>query len=349
MKDTMKALLKLKPEKGLVMQEVPTPEIRDNEVLIKIKLASLCGTDLHYYTWDDFAKSALKPPIILGHEFMGEIVATGKSVTQYKPGMRVAAEGHLTCGICRNCRGSKRHLCPNTKGIGSQVDGAFAEFISIDAYNVVEIPASIPDEIASIADPLGNATHTVLAADVAGEDVLITGAGPVGLMATAIARKLGAKNIVITDLHDVRLDLAKRMGATYALNVKDKTLAQHLQSLQQEFNFHPEFTVGFEMSGHETAINAQLEALYPGAQLILLGIHAKEAKLDCNKIIFKGLNVQGIYGRKMFETWTKMIELLEAGLDVSPIITHHFAFDDYEKAFEVCKSGEAGKVIFHWW
>lgn len=344
----MKALVKLKPEKGLILQEVPKPTPKDHEVLIKIKISAICGTDLHFYDWDSFAQSIMTLPLIVGHEFMGEIVEVGKSVTHLKPGTRVSAEGHLTCGLCRNCRGSKRHLCPYAKGIGSQTNGAFAEYIAIDAFNVFEIPSNIPDEIAAICDPLGNATHTVLATDIAGEDLLITGAGPVGLMATAIAHKLGAKNIVVTDLSDLRLDLAKRVGATHALNVRNQSLEEHLQVLNRDSNFNPEFTVGYEMSGTEQATNTQINALYPGATLVLLGIHSRNSTLDFNNIIFKGLNLQGIYGRKMFETWIKMIELLESGLNVAPIITHHFEAKDFQAAFEACKIGAAGKVLLHW-
>lgn len=344
MEALMEALVKTKPGPGLLLAQMPIPEIAPDEILIKIKNTALCGTDLHIYEWDDWAARTLHPPLIIGHEFMGEIAQVGSMIKHLQVGQRVSGEGHLTCGICHNCRSGLRYLCPNTKGIGSHCNGAFAEYLVLPAINVIPLPESISDDIATILDPLGNALHSTLAFDIAGEDILITGAGPIGLMAGRIAQFIGAKRIFMTDINDYRLDLAKKLGLEHALNIRHQTLDDYLSG----FSPRPELRVGLEMSGNEQAIQSQLEHLYHGAKMILLGIPSKSITMNLDKIIFKGLTVKGIYGRKMFETWESMIALLEAGLDVSQVITHHFPARDYEKAFELIKTGQAGKVILNW-
>lgn len=343
----MKALIKLKSEPGLLLEEVPSPAVGDYDVLIRIKTTGICGTDLHIYDWNEWAQKTLPIPLIIGHEFVGEIVSLGKDVTHLKISDRVSGEGHITCGICRLCRGPNRHLCPNAKGIGIHRDGAFAEYLSLPAQNVVKVPQDISDDVAAILDPLGNAVHTLHTADVAGENVLITGAGPIGLMAVALLKQLGAHAIVVTDVNAYRLNLAKKMGATHTINVSD-TNGVPLDDVLKNLKLENAFTVGFEMSGKEGGIQTQLAHLAPGSTLSALGIPAKPICIDWNALIFKGITIQGIYGREMFETWTKMIALLQTGLDLSPLITHHFDYKDYKAAFEMAKSGEAGKVLLHW-
>lgn len=347
----MKALIKLKPEPGFSLEQVPMPLIGDQDVLIKINTTSLCGTDLHIYNWDDWAKKTLSLPLIPGHEFMGEIVKLGGNVSHLKVGDRVSGEGHLTCGICRLCRSPKKHLCANIQGLGIQRQGAFAEYLSLPARNVIELPDNISNDMGSILDPLGNAFHCVSSADIVGEDVLITGAGPIGLMSVALLKHLGTRTIVITDLNAYRLTLAKTMGATHVVNVKETTLDKFLASLSPKFKLSIEngFTDGLEMSGNIDAIHTQIEHLAPGSTLMALGISAKQMiSIDWNTIIFKGLTIKGIYGREMFETWTKIMALLQSGLDLSPLITHHFEANDFQKAFETAKSGQAGKILLHW-
>lgn len=340
----MKALVKLKPKRGLSLEDVSKPSISDTEVLIKIKTTSLCGTDLHIYEWDDWAKKTLRLPLIIGHEFVGEIVEVGKDVSHFKVGDRVSGEGHITCGECRLCRSAKRHLCPRTKGLGIQRNGAFAEYLSLPESNVIKVPTNIPQDIAAILDPLGNAVHTVLATDIISEDALITGSGPIGLMTLALLKHLGAKTIVITDINEYRLKLAEKMQATHAVNVKQTSLKEIMPSLSLEDGF----TVGFEMSGQESAIQSQMEMLAPGATLASLGLASGNICIDWNQLILKGLKFKGIYGRKMFETWAKMFNLLESGLDVSPVITHRFKAEEYEKAFELDREGLAGKILLEW-
>lgn len=340
----MKALLKLKPEPGLTLEEMPLPVVGDQDVLIKIKTSGICGTDLHIYDWNDWAQKTIPLPLIVGHEFMGEIASIGKDVYHLKEGDRVSGEGHITCGICRLCRSPKRHLCANAKGIGIHRNGAFAEYISLPAPNVVKVPQVIPDDIAAILDPIGNAVHTVHAADVVGEDVLVTGAGPIGLMVVALLKQLGAHSITVTDINPFRLDLAKKMGATNVINVKDSALEDFVNNLKLENGF----TVGFEMSGKPAGIQTQLALLAPGSTLAVLGVCDKLLTVDWNQIVFKGLNVQGIYGRELFETWVKMTALLQTGLNLAPLITHHYPYQDFQSAFQMAKSGEAGKVLLHW-
>lgn len=340
----MKSLVKAKKEPGIWMQDVPVPEYGVNDALIKIHKTAICGTDIHIYKWDDWAKATIPVPMTVGHEFYGEIVALGVEVQGLEVGQRVSGEGHLTCGRCRNCRAGTLHLCRNTVGVGVNRPGCFAEFLAIPASNVVVLPDNITGDQAAILDPLGNATHCALSFNVVGEDVLITGAGPIGIMATAIVRHIGARHVVITDVNDYRLDLAKKMGATRAVNVQKQSLA----SVMQEIGMVEGFDVGLEMSGNPMAFNTMLESMTHGGRVALLGIPPHEMAIDWNHVIFKGLHIKGIYGREMYETWYKMIAMLQSGLNISPVITHHFPVDDYQKAFEVMASGQSGKVILEW-
>lgn len=340
----MKALVKAHPERGIWMQDIPAPKVGHNDVLIKVRKTSICGTDLHIYNWDEWASKTVPVPMAVGHEFSGEIIEIGSEVTGYHPGDRVSAEGHVTCGYCRNCRAGRRHLCRNTVGIGVDRPGCFAELVSVPALNLFKLPDSIGDDIASILDPLGNATHATLSYDLVGEDVLITGAGPIGIMACAIARHVGARHVVVTDINDYRLDLARKMGATRAVNVK----SQDLEKVVAELKMREGFDVGLEMSGNADAFRSMLKTLHHGGKIALLGIPPKDFSIDWNAIIFKGLEIRGIYGRQMFETWYKMASMLESGLDVSSVITHDFPASEFEKAFSALSSGESGKVILNW-
>lgn len=340
----MKSLVKAKKEPGIWLQDVPVPEYGVNDVLIKIHKTAICGTDIHIYTWDDWAKATIPVPMTVGHEFFGEVVAVGNEVQGLKIGQRVSGEGHLTCGICRNCRAGKRHLCRNTLGVGVNRPGCFAEYLAIPASNVVVLPDNITGDQAAILDPFGNASHCALAFDMVGEDVLITGAGPIGIMAVAIARHIGARHVVITDVNEYRLKLAQKMGATKAVNVKN----QSLQTVMDELGMIEGFDVGLEMSGNPTAFNEMLNVMSHGAHIALLGIPEHETAIDWTKVIFKGLIIKGIYGREMYETWYKMISMLQSGLNITPVITHHFPIDEYEQAFELMASGQSGKVILDW-
>ena len=340
----MKSLVKAKREPGIWLQDVPKPTCGVNDVLIKIGKTAICGTDIHIYAWDDWAQATIPVPMTVGHEFYGEIVEVGSEVKGMKPGQRVSGEGHLTCGHCRNCRAGRRHLCRNTEGVGVNRAGCFAEYLVIPSSNVMLLPDNITAEQASILDPLGNATHCALAFNVVGEDVLITGAGPIGIMAVAILRHIGARHIVITDVNDYRLDLARKMGASHAVNVKH----QRIQDVMDELGMTEGFDVGLEMSGSPTALNEMVKAMNHGGQIAMLGIPPKETAIDWNNVIFKGLVIKGIYGREMFETWYKMIAMLQSGLDVSPVITHRFPVKDYQEAFQIMASGQSGKVISDW-
>ena len=340
----MKSLVKAKREPGIWMEDVPKPECGVNDVLIKIGQTAICGTDIHIYLWDAWAQATIPVPMTVGHEFYGEIVEVGREVKGLKPGQRVSGEGHLTCGFCRNCRAGRRHLCRNTEGVGVNRPGCFAEYLAIPATNVMVLADNITADQASILDPLGNATHCALAFNVVGEDVLITGAGPIGIMAVAILRHIGARHIVITDVNDHRLALARKMGASHAVNVKH----QSLQTVMDELGMVEGFDVGLEMSGNPSAFNEMVNAMNHGGKIALLGIPPKETAIDWNQVIFKGLVIKGIYGREMFETWYKMIAMLQSGLDVSPVITHHFPVADYQKAFEIMASGQSGKIILDW-
>jgi len=342
--DNMKAIVKLKPETGIWMEEVPIPGIGHNDVLIQVIKTAICGTDIHIYNWDEWSRKTIPTPMTIGHEFVGIITDVGSEVRGLKTGDRVSAEGHITCGHCRNCRAGKRHLCRNTIGVGVNRPGCFAEYISVPASNVFIVPETINDEIASVLDPLGNAAHTALSFDLVGEDVLITGAGPIGIMAVAIARHVGARYVVITDVNDYRLALAARMGATAAINVTRTSIADTMKQLEMKEGFD----VGLEMSGNIQAFRDLLQAMNYGGRVALLGIPVGEVSLDLTQIILKGLKLKGIYGREMFETWYKMTSMLQSRLDISPVITHRFAVDDFAQAFDVMRSGQAGKVIMDW-
>jgi threonine 3-dehydrogenase len=340
----MKALVKAKSERGIWMQDIPPPEVGHNDVLIRVNRSAICGTDIHIYQWDDWAQHTIPVPLAVGHEFSGTIVECGIEVRGFEPGDRVSAEGHITCGVCRNCRAGRRHLCMNTKGVGVNRPGAFAEYIAVPAFNVFKLPEAITDDMASILDPFGNATHTALSFDLVGEDVLITGAGPIGIMAVAIARYAGARHVVITDVNDYRLDLARKMGASAALNVTHDSIDDTMQALGMEEGFD----VGMEMSGNPTAFRDLLRTMHHGGKVALLGIPPDDTAIDWNQVIFKGLILKGIYGREMFETWYKMSSMLQSGLNIEPVITHHFGIDDFQPAFELMESGQSGKVILHW-
>jgi len=340
----MRALVKAKPERGIWLEEIDKPTVGHNDVLIRVKKTAICGTDIHIYQWDDWASNTIPVPLAVGHEFYGEVVECGVEVKGFEAGDRVSAEGHVTCGVCRNCRAGRRHLCMNTSGIGVNRAGAFADYISVPAFNVFKLPDAISDEMASILDPLGNATHTALSFDLVGEDVLITGAGPIGVMAVAIAKYAGARHIVITDINDYRLDLARKMGASVALNVTTGSLDDTMQELGMEEGFD----VGMEMSGNPSAFRDMLRAMHHGGKIALLGIPPEEMAIDWTEVIFKGLRIKGIYGREMFETWYKMSSMLQSGLNIEPIITHRFPLADYEEAFHLMESGQSGKIILSW-
>ncbi len=340
----MLALVKKERKPGLWMEQVPAPEIGPQDVLIKVRRSAICGTDVHIYNWDQWAEATIPVPMIVGHEFMGEVAAVGEEVSDFQVGDRVSGEGHITCGHCRNCRAGKRHLCPNTVGVGVNRPGSFAEFVSIPAENVYKLPDAVPDEIGAILDPFGNAAHTALSFDLVGEDVLITGAGPIGCMAAAIARRAGARHIVVSDLNEYRLALARAMGATRTLDVS----REKLDRVMDELGMTEGFDVGLEMSGCGAALKDMLRTMIHGGKVALLGILPGEIALDWNQIIFKGLTLKGIYGREMFETWYKVTAMIQSGLDVSPVITHRFPIAEFEKGFETMRSGKSGKVILEW-
>ena len=340
----MRALVKAKREPGIWMQEVEMPEYGLDDVLIKIEKTAICGTDIHIYSWDAWAQATIPVPMTVGHEFYGKIEAVGSNVKGLKPGQRVSGEGHITCGLCRNCRAGQRHLCRNTLGVGVNRPGCFAEYLSIPASNVLALPDNVSGDQAAILDPFGNATHCALAFNVVGEDVLITGAGPIGIMAVAIMRHIGARHVVITDVNDHRLELARKMGATRAINVKH----QSISDVMDEIGMLEGFDVGLEMSGNSMALNEMVKVMNHGGNIALLGIPPQETAIDWSQVIFKSLVIKGIYGRKMFETWYKMIAMLQSGLDISPVMTHNFPLDDYQAAFELMASGQSGKVIIDW-
>jgi threonine 3-dehydrogenase len=340
----MKALCKLKPEPGIWMTDIPVPDIGVNDVLVKIKKTAICGTDIHIYHWDEWAKATIPVPMAVGHEFMGEIVALGDEVAGLKIGDRVSGEGHITCGHCRRCRAGEQHLCRNTIGIGVNRQGCFAEYLAIPGSNIFKLPEEISDEVGSILDPLGNATHTALSFDMVGEDVLITGAGPIGIMAVAIAKKIGCRNVVISDVNDYRLGLAKKMGADRVVNVMHESIVD----VMPELNIKEGYDVALEMSGNPRALNDLLRSINHGGQIAMLGIQPQDTAINWDQVIFKGLTIKGIYGREMYETWYKMSSLIQAGLDVTPVITHRFPIDEFQKGFDVMAGGEAGKVILNW-
>lgn len=340
----MKALYKKHAKPGIWMESVPVPSAETNEVLIKIHKTGICGTDLHIYNWDGWAQRNIHVPRIIGHEFVGEIVAIGPGIDGFEIGDRVTAEGHITCGICRNCRAGKKHLCHKTIGIGGGRDGAFAEYLIMPAANLWKVHPDISSEVAAIMDPFGNAVHAALSFDLIGEDVLITGAGPIGAMAAAVCRFAGARHVVITDINDYRLELASTMGVTRAVNVTHNSI----DSIINELKMSNGFDVGLEMSGNPTALNDMITHMYHGGHIGLLGFLPPNTKINWDDIIFKGLHLKGIYGREMFATWYKMSQILRSGLDISKVITHIYKVDEYQEAFAVVHSGECGKVILEW-
>jgi threonine 3-dehydrogenase len=344
MQTTMKALVKSKATTGIWMEEVPIPECGPNDLLIKIRKTAICGTDIHIYKWDDWAKKTIPVPMVVGHEFSGVVAKVGSHVQGFEIGDRVSGEGHIVCGYCRNCRAGRRHLCRNTKGVGVNRTGAFAEYLVIPAFNAFRLPEGISDDIAAFLDPLGNATHTVLSFDLVGEDILITGAGPIGCMAVAICKHVGCRRLVITDINPYRLELARKMGADLAIDPREMTPKQSMSVL----GLKEGFDVGFEMSGNSHAFGQLIGAMNHGGRIGLLGIPPNNAAIDWNDVIFKGLTIKGIYGREMFETWYKMASMLLSGLDMSPILTHHFPIDSYQEGFETMLSGQSGKVILNW-
>jgi threonine 3-dehydrogenase len=340
----VKALVKAKPAPGLWAEDVEQPLPGPDDVLIKIRKTSICGTDLHIRAWDAWAQQTIPVPMVVGHEFMGHVAALGSDVEGIEVGQRVSGEGHITCGHCRNCRAGRRQFCRNHVSVGVTRPGAFGEYFVLPAQNVFVVPDHIDDDMAAVLDPLGNATHTALRHDLVGEDVLITGAGPIGMMAAAIARHVGARHVVITDLNDSRLVLAAKLGATRTVDVSREELAP----VMDELGMTEGFDVGLEMSGAESALNQLLDAMNHGGSVALLGLPAGPLTLDVNDVIFKGLHLQGIYGRRIFETWYKMAAMLQSGLDVGSIITHHFPVSQFEEAFDVVAAGECGKVILDW-
>lgn len=342
--ETMKALVKSKPEKGLWLEDVPIPEIGHNEVLIKIVKTAICGTDVHIYNWDEWSQQTIPIPMPIGHEFVGRIEKTGSHVFDFNPGDLVSGEGHLICGHCRNCLAGRRHLCMDTRGVGVNRPGAYAEYLAIPVTNVWYCDTTIPLDILACFDPLGNATHTALSFDTLGEDVLITGAGPIGCMAASIARHSGARHIVVTDINPYRLALAEKAGATVTVDVRKR----RLEDVQAELGMKEGFDVAMEMSGNPAALNAILDNMCHGGKIALLGIMPQKTEIDWNKVVFNMLTIKGIYGREMYETWYKMTSMIQTGLDISGLITHKFHYTEFKKGFDVMRSGQSGKVILDW-
>lgn len=341
---TMRALVKKHAKPGLWLDEAPIPTIGINDVLIKVLRTGICGTDVHIYNWDAWAQKTIPVPMTVGHEFVGQIVEVGSNVKDFHPGEIVSGEGHVVCGHCRNCLAGRRHLCKDTKGVGVNRPGAFADYLSLPMTNVWVHDPAIPRDVQSIFDPFGNAVHTALSFDVLGEDVLITGAGPIGIMAAAVVRHAGARHVVITDVNPYRLELAKKMGVTLALDVREHTLAD----AQKRLGMKEGFDVGLEMSGNEKAFREMLANMCHGGKIAMLGIPEKEIAIDWTTVVFNMLTIHGIYGREMYETWYKMTVMLQSGLDISPVITHRFAAEEFEKGFEAMRSGQSGKVILTW-
>jgi len=340
----MKALVKAHSEPGLWMEHVPVPEPGPTDVLIKVRKSAICGTDVHIWKWDDWAKATIPVPMVVGHEFVGEIVETGTAATKYTVGARVSGEGHIVCGVCRNCRAGRGHLCRNTKGVGVNRPGSFAEYLCIPESNVVPIPPEIPDEVAAIFDPFGNAVHTALSFDLVGEDVLVTGAGPIGIMGALVAQRAGAQRVVITDINPYRLDLARRLGVQHVVKADEEAL----DSVMARIGMTEGFDVGLEMSGAPPAMRDMIHYMNNGGKVALLGIAPQGFAVDWNEVIFKMLHIKGIYGREMYETWYKMIALVRGGLDLSGLITHRIGIDDYTTGFAAMISGDAGKVVMDW-
>jgi len=341
---TMSAIVKAAGEKGLVMQKVPIPEPGPNEVLVKIKKTSICGTDVHIFNWDEWAQNTIKPPLVIGHEFVGKIEGLGSNVRGFKVGQRVSGEGHVVCGVCRNCLAGRRHYCPHTVGVGVQRNGAFAEYLCIPADNVWLASDDISDDVTSCFDPLGNAVHTALSFDLTGEDVLITGAGPIGIMAATVCRHVGARYVVITDINPYRLKLAEKMGVDRTVNVKEENLGE----VMRELGMKEGFDVGLEMSGSPVAFKDMVDHMFNSGSIALLGLLPSDTRIDWNKVIFGCLKLKGIYGREMYETWYKMTAMLQSGLNIDEVITHRYDARDFEKGFEAMNSGNSGKVVLDW-
>ncbi len=340
----MKALVKRERAPGLWLEDIEVPRIGINDVLIRVEKTGICGTDLHIYNWDDWAQKTIPTPMAIGHEFVGQVVETGSNVTDFFPGDLVSGEGHVVCGHCRNCLAGRRHLCPHTKGVGVNRPGAFAEYIALPMTNLWHHRDGIDHEIAAIFDPFGNAVHTALSFSVLGEDVLITGAGPIGIMSVAVAKHAGARFVVITDVNPYRLDLARKMGATVALDVRSGNLAD----VQRELRMSEGFDVGLEMSGNPSAFRSMIDNLCHGGKIAMLGIPSEPIAIDWNEVVFHSLTIKGVYGREMYETWYKMTVMLQSGLDICPVITHRLHYTEFEKGFEVMRQGNAGKVILSW-
>jgi threonine 3-dehydrogenase len=344
MSNQMKALVKARAEPGLWMERVPVPEPGPTDVLIKVRKSAICGTDVHIWKWDDWAKATIPVPMVVGHEFVGEIVENGAAAVKYPVGTRVSGEGHIVCGICRNCRAGRGHLCRNTKGVGVNRPGSFAEYLCIPEANVVPIPPEVPDEVAAIFDPFGNAVHTALSFDLVGEDVLVTGAGPIGIMGALVAQRAGAQRVVITDINPYRLELARRLGVQHVVKADE----EGLDSVMARLGMTEGFDVGLEMSGAPPAMRDMIHYMNNGGKVALLGIAPQGFAVDWNEVIFKMLHIKGIYGREMFETWYKMIALVRGGLDLSGLITHRIGIDDYASGFAAMIAGDAGKVVMDW-
>lgn len=344
MTETMKALVKREAKEGLWLEDVPVPKIGINDVLIRVDRTGICGTDLHIYNWDAWAQKTIPVPMVVGHEFVGEIVAVGSNVNDFFPGETVSGEGHVVCGRCRNCLAGRRHLCKSTSGVGVNRPGAFAEYLALPQTNVWHQEPGIDLDVASIFDPLGNAVHTALSFDLLGEDVLITGAGPIGIMAVAVAKHAGARYVVITDMNSYRLDLAKKLGATVAVDVRSESL----EAVMNDLGMKEGFDVGLEMSGSPAALRQMLGAMCHGGKVAMLGIPSEPIAIDWQQVVFNMLTIKGIYGREMYETWYKMTVMIQSGLEIAPVITHRFHFTDYEKGFAAMQSGESGKVILSW-
>jgi threonine 3-dehydrogenase len=340
----MKALVKSERREGLWLQDVPEPEVGPNDVLIEVEMTSICGTDVHIYKWDAWAQRTIPTPMVVGHEFVGRVAATGANVRGFDAGDLVCGEGHIVCGHCRNCLAGRRHLCPNTQGVGVNRPGAFAQYLCIPKDNVWHADPNIPKKVLSCFDPLGNAVHTALSFDLVGEDVLVTGAGPIGCMGAAIARHAGARHVVVTDVNPYRLELAKRMGADRVVNVAQ----EKLRDVMKDLGMKEGFDVSLEMSGNAAALTDILDHAFHGGKVALLGIFPDKVAIDWGKVIFNMLHIKGIYGREMYETWYKMTAMLQSGLDISPVITHEFPYNDFQQGFDAMLSGKAGKVVLHW-
>jgi len=344
MKNTIKGIIKKENKEGLLLSEVPVPNFDNDSVLIKVKKTGICGTDFHIYNWDNWARKTVPLDMVIGHEFSGAVVDKGKKVEQIKIGDRVTSEGHLICGYCRNCRAGKGHLCRNAKGIGINVSGAFSEYISVPQSNIIKIPDDISDDIAALFDPLGNAIHTALSFDLIGEDIIITGAGPIGIMAAKICEFIGARKIILTDIKNNRINLAKKLGVKLSYNTKEI----NFQTIMEKNKMIEGFDVGLEMSGSSQALNDMITNMNNGGKIAILGIAPTSFEVDWNDIIFKMLEIKGIYGREMYETWYKMIALIQSGLNIEDIITHKFHYTEFEEAFKIMKQGNCGKIILEW-